>query len=86
MKGATTPMLIQALRAMEQEYSRYHFSRHLTRFIYILQRSTTVSEEDKEIVMKVIHTEYDSLIDENLEVQRHVEKDIVILLLLPFSR
>lgn len=77
MKGATAPMLIQALRAMEQEYSRYHFSRHLTRFIYILQRSTTVSEEDKEIVMKVIHTEYDSLIDENLEVQKRVEKGAV---------
>lgn len=74
MKGATAPLLVQAVREMQQHYSRYHFGRHLARFQRILQRSTMVSEEDKQKVEEELHMEYDSLIDENPEIQKRVAK------------
>jgi flagellar biosynthesis/type III secretory pathway protein FliH len=70
MKGATAPLLLQAVREMQQYYSRYQFGRHLARFKTILQRSTMVSEEDKQHIEEELHMEYDSLIDENPEFQQ----------------
>ena len=74
MKGATTPLLMQAVHEMEQKYSRYQFGRHLVRFMGILQRSTAVSEQDKQQVMEELHMQYDSLIDDNPDVQERVRK------------
>src|SRR5436853_6041123 len=54
--------------------SRYQFGRHLARFQRILQRSTMVSEEDKQKVEEELRMEYDSLIDENPEIQKRVAK------------
>jgi hypothetical protein len=70
MKGATAPLLVQAVREMQQHYSRYQFGRHLARFKTILQRSTMVSEEDKQHIEEELRMEYDSLIDENPEFQQ----------------
>jgi hypothetical protein len=69
MKNATASLLMQAVHEMEQRYTRYQFGRHLARFKTILQRSTTVSEEDKQQVEEELRMEYDSLIDENPEFQ-----------------
>ncbi len=74
MKGATAPLLVQAVREMQQHYSRYQFGRHLARFKTILQRSTMVSEEDKQHIEEELRMEYDSLIDENPEVKQRVAK------------
>src|SRR5947209_3938384 len=70
MKGATAPLLLQAVREMQQYYSRYQFGRHLARFKTILQRSTMISEEDKQHIEEELRMEYDSLIDENPEFQQ----------------
>jgi hypothetical protein len=69
MKNATASLLMQAVHEMERRYTRYQFGRHLARFKTILQRSTTVSEEDKQQVEEELRMEYDSLIDENPEFQ-----------------
>lgn len=74
MQGATAPLLMQAVHEMEQKYSRYQFGRHLVRFIRILQRSTIVSEQDRQQVMEELHMQYDSLIDDNPDVQKRVSK------------
>nr|HET6904402.1 hypothetical protein [Ktedonobacteraceae bacterium] len=74
MKGATTSLLMQAVHEMEREYTRYQFGRHLVRFMRILQRSTSVSEQDKQHVMEELSMQYDSLIDDNPDVQKRITK------------
>ena len=74
MKGAIAPLLMQAVREMQQHYTRYQFGRHLARFQRILQRSTMVSEEDRQKVEEELRMEYDSLIDENPEIKQRVAK------------
>src|SRR5947207_13013113 len=74
MKAATAPLLVQAVREMRQHYSRYQFGHHVARFQRILQRSTMVSEEDKQKVEEELRMEYDSLIDENPEIKQRVAK------------
>lgn len=73
MKGANAPMLLQAVEEMEQEYKGLHLARHLVRFRTILRRSKTLSEQDKQIVEERLHM-YDSLLDEDPEIQELVAK------------
>ncbi len=47
MKGANASMLIQALHEMKEHYTRRQFGHHLIRFKRIVQRSKTLSEQDK---------------------------------------
>lgn len=47
MKGANAHILVQAIHAMEKHYNRLDLARHLTRFKRILQRSATLSAQDK---------------------------------------
>src|SRR5438874_692908 len=74
MKGATASLLLQAIDEMEQAYTRPQFVRHLTRFRSILRRSNTVSAQDKQIVEKRMDIQYDSLLDENPEIQERVAR------------
>jgi len=73
MKGANAPMLLQAVEEMEQEYKGLHLARHLLRFRTILRRSKTLTEQDKQIVEERLHM-YDSLLDEDPEIQERVAK------------
>src|SRR5713101_7090497 len=73
MKGANAPMLLQAVNEMEQEYKGLHLARHLVRFRTILRRSKTLSEQDKQIVEERLHM-YDSLLDEDPDIQERVAK------------
>jgi hypothetical protein len=73
MKGANAPMLLQAVEEMEQEYKGLHLARHLVRFRTILRRSKTLSEQDKQIVEERLHM-YDSLLDEDPDIQERVAK------------
>ncbi|MGB8345220.1 MAG: hypothetical protein WCD86_10075 [Ktedonobacteraceae bacterium] len=74
MKNANASLLLQAVHEMKQRYSRIGFAKHLTRFMYILRRSTTVSEQDKQRVEEALAMEYDSMIDDNPVVQERVAK------------
>lgn len=71
MKGANTYILIQAIHRMAQHYNRLDLARHLTRFKRILQRSATLSSQDKQEVLQQMQP-YDSLIDDNPDVQERV--------------
>ncbi len=75
MKGANAALLIQAIHEMGQRYSRLELAQHLTRFARIMERSTTVSEQDKQRVKEELHNmEYDSLIDDNPDVQERIAR------------
>ncbi len=75
MRGVNGTLLIQALKEMEQEYIRSQFGSHLLRFRTILRRSTMVSAQDKQIVEDyMLNNKYDSLIDEDPEVQERVAR------------
>jgi hypothetical protein len=73
MKGANAPMLLQAVEEMEQEYKGLHLARHLVRFRTILRRSKTLTEQDKQIAEERLHM-YDSLLDEDPDIQERVAK------------
>jgi len=77
MKHATVPLLKQALREMRQHYpDDKEFGHHLVRFHRIMQRSTTMDEQDKQVMEEVLKMEYayDQLIDDNPDVQKRVER------------
>ena len=77
MKNATEPLLKQALREMRQHYPDDKvFGHHLVRFHRIMQRSTTMDEQDKQVMEEVLKMEYayDQLIDDNPDVQKRVER------------
>src|SRR3989440_949734 len=74
MKGANAPLLLQAIKDMEQRFARPQFVRHLRRFKRILQRSSMLSAQDKQIVEAHMDIHYDSLVDEDPEVQERVAK------------
>lgn len=76
MRGANAPMLIQALHEMQAYYTRQQFGHHLIRFRRIVQRSKTLSARDKQLVEEEIrmHMTYDWFIDDNPDVQEHIEK------------
>jgi hypothetical protein len=46
MKGATAPMLLQAIKEMELKYKFPQLGHHLIRFRTVLRRSKTLSEQD----------------------------------------
>lgn len=74
MKGANAPLLLQAIKDMEQRFARPQFIRHLRRFRRILQRSNMVSAQDKQTVEAHMDIHYDSLVDEDPEVQERVAR------------
>ena len=67
MKGANAPLLLQAIKDMEQRFARPQFVRHLRRFRRILRRSNTVSAQDKQTVEAHMDIHYDSLVDEEAQ-------------------
>ncbi|MGI9062156.1 MAG: hypothetical protein ACR2H5_26695 [Ktedonobacteraceae bacterium] len=74
MKGANASLLIQALEEMKQHYTQPEFVRHASRFRTILNRSNTISMQDKRIVEDYMEYHYDSLLDEDPEVKERVAR------------
>ena len=72
MKGANASLLMRAITEMEQRYTGSHLAHHLVRFQTILQRSTTVSAQDKQIVEDRLRM-YDSLLEQDSYV--HEQRD-----------
>ena len=71
MKGANVPMLLQAIKEMEQKYRFPQLGHHLIRFRTVLRRSKTLSEQDKRLVEEHMQT-YDSLLDSDPYIQQKV--------------
>ena len=75
MKGANAALLIQAINEMGQRYKRPQLVRHLTRFRIILHRTKTLSGQDKQSVEDYMHQyQYDSLLDEDPEIQERIAR------------
>jgi hypothetical protein len=64
MNGANAFLLLQAIDEMRQHYHGPKLGDHLARFQKMLQRSSTMSELDKQIVEEALNT-YDSLMDDS---------------------
>lgn len=73
MKNVSIPLLMQAAKEMNQYYPKVRFGNHLARFMRILQRSKTLSEQEKQTMHDNL-IEYDSLIDDNPDMQKRVAK------------
>lgn len=74
MKGANAALLIQAINEMKEHYTtQSQLIRHLTRFKTILQRSSIVTEEDKQLVEDQMQV-YDSLLDGQPWFEERLEK------------
>jgi hypothetical protein len=76
MQGANAPLLIRALGAMKEHYTRQQFGHHLIRFRRIMQRSKAMTEQDKKRIEEELHMHmaYDWFLDDNPDVQERVEK------------
>ena len=61
MKNVSVPLLIRIIKEMEQYYSRDSFIHHLTRFKVILNRSTTLTKQEKQEMNDELSS-YDSLL------------------------
>jgi hypothetical protein len=74
MQGANAALLLQAIQEMEQFYSREQFAKHLTRFAYVVEKSTTLSEQNRERMKEEFRMEYDSMIDDNWLVKERIAR------------
>lgn len=64
MKNVNASFLIEAINEMKAHYASTQFAEHLARFKTILERSTTLSKQEKMIVEEQIQ-EYNSLLEES---------------------
>ena len=62
MKNVNAALLIEAIEELKVYYTPSQFGEHLARFRTVLDRSTTLSEQEKKIVEEQIQ-EYNSLIE-----------------------
>src|SRR5947209_3581029 len=75
MAGANPALLMQTVNEMGQQYDRPHLVRHLTRFRIILHRTKTLAQQDKKIVEDYMQQyKYDSLLDEDPEIQERIAR------------
>ncbi len=75
MNGANASLLIQAINEMKQRYKRPQLVRHLTRFRIILHRTKILAEQEKQSVEEYMHMyQYDSLLDEDPEIQERIAR------------
>src|SRR5579884_1971296 len=74
MKGVNAAMLIQTLDDMKQHYTTEAMKHHLERFWKMLQKSVTISAEDKARVEEELQMQYDWFIDTVPEVIERVEQ------------
>ncbi len=74
MKGVDAGMLIQTLQEMKQRYTPEVMKHHLDRFWKMLQKSITISKEDKLQVEKELRMQFDWFIDTVPEVIERVQQ------------
>jgi hypothetical protein len=74
MKGVDAGMLIQTLQEMKQYYTPEAMKHHLDRFWKMLQKSITISKEDKSRVEEELRMQFDWFIDTVPEVIERVQQ------------
>ncbi len=74
MKGVTVKMLVQVLEEMRQHYTTKEMEQHLTLFWRMLQKSQTLTKEEKEQVGEVIKVEFNWWIDTNPEIKKRIAR------------
>ena len=74
MKGAHADMLIQALHDLKLRYPTEAMKHHLDRFWKMLQKSITITQEDKMRVEEELKMQYDWFIDTVPEVIERVNR------------
>ena len=73
MKNSSVPLLLQAIREMEQHYVRDDLIDHIARFRVILNRTTLLTEQEKKMVDDDL-TAYNSLFDNDPEIKAKIAK------------
>ncbi len=73
MKNISVPLLLQAIRDMEQHYVRDDLIDHIARFRVILNRTTLLSEQERKMVDDDL-TAYNSLFDNDPEIKAKIAK------------
>lgn len=74
MNGVNAGMLIQTLQDMKQYYIPEQMKHHLNRFWKMLQKSITITKEDRLLVEKELKMQFDWFIDTVPEVIERVEQ------------
>ena len=76
MKGVNATMLKQALKEMQRYYTQHQFGHHLIRFHRIMERSSTLTRQDKREIEEELHMyyKYDYFLDDNPDVIKRVNK------------
>jgi hypothetical protein len=74
MHGVNASMLIQTLHDMKLHYTTEKMKHHLDRFWKMLQKSVTISKEDKAQVEEALQMQFDWFIDTVPEVIERVER------------
>jgi hypothetical protein len=74
MKGVTVEMLVQVLEEMKQHYTTKEMEQHLTLFWRMLQKSRTLTKEEKEQIEEVIEMEFDWWIDTNPKIKKRIAR------------
>ena len=73
MNNVSASLLIDAINELKMQYTPVQFAEHLARFKTILERSTTISEQEKRIVEEQVQ-EYNSLLEESPFFQKMVQQ------------
>ncbi len=74
MKGVNVAMLKQVLEEMKQHYSTNEMELHLALFWRMLQKSRTLTKQEKERVEEVIEMEFDWWIDTNPKIKQRIAR------------
>ncbi len=73
MRNVNAALLIEAISELKTQYTSAQFGEHLARFKTILERSQTLSEQEKKIVEEHVQ-EYNSLLEESPFFQNMVQQ------------
>jgi hypothetical protein len=74
MKGATAPLLIQTLHDLRERYPNQKMRHHLDRFWKMLQKSVTITDEDRFRVEEEMKMQFDWFIDTVPQVIERVQQ------------
>jgi hypothetical protein len=73
-------LVIQALREMAHYYSRAELAYRFTWFLYILRRTETMSDPDKQIIEEALHTmlTYEEIIQDDPVIQNLLAQEALV--------
>lgn len=75
MRGATVDLLSQALKEMKQRYEPEELGQHLALFWRMLQKSRTLTRQEKDQVEEVIKMESNWWIESNPVLKKYIDRE-----------